>query len=258
MFERLIDKGFDVALLHHAQAIVQVDMPDAASDIEDALLSLEIPVTELVAGGGGEAPVTQRLRRTLADFGWSKRNITIGKTIQISKESEPIQVEAVSHEIDHVKSFGEGKWSAALETEWNNKDPFYDRDLENFKRLHTEGVISLGGLITRGASLQANMRGIIARFADDREINSFADLLPYGYDPTARQKRQITQRAEKLENFREAWVSWFVSDKYGEATTHWRKLQDRVARGVGNPCPLVLIGIPEAVVTFDYSAATEL
>ena len=40
----------------------------------------------------------------------------------------------------------------------------------------------------------------------------------------------------------------FVSDKFGEATTHWRKLEDRVNRGVGNPCPLLLIGIPINVV----------
>jgi Restriction endonuclease BglII len=32
----------------------------------------------------------------------------------------------------------------ALEIEWNNKDPFFDRDLENFKRLHAEGAISVG------------------------------------------------------------------------------------------------------------------
>ena len=43
----------------------------------------------------------------------------------------------------------------------------------------------------------------------------------------------------------------FVSDKFGEATTHWRKLDDRVHRGVGNPCPLVLIGLPDSIVTFD-------
>jgi hypothetical protein len=41
-----------------------------------------------------------------------------------------------------------------------------------------------------------------------------------------------------------------VSDKFGEATTHWRKLNDRVNRGVGNPCPLVLVGLPDGIVTF--------
>ncbi|MGU9982597.1 hypothetical protein ACJ4V0_21450 [Phreatobacter sp. HK31-P] len=43
----------------------------------------------------------------------------------------------------------------------------------------------------------------------------------------------------------------FVGDKFGEATTHWRKLEERIHRGVGNPCPLVLIGIPDTVVTFN-------
>jgi len=56
--------------------------------------------------------------------------------------------------------------------------------------------------------------------------------------------------------FREAFVDKFVSDKFGEATTHWRKLEDRVHRGVGNPCPLVLIGLPDSIVTFgeDHAA----
>jgi hypothetical protein len=48
----------------------------------------------------------------------------------------------------------------------------------------------------------------------------------------------------------DAWVDHFVGDKFGAATTHWSKLQDRVQRGVGNPCPLVLIGLPESIVTF--------
>jgi hypothetical protein len=50
--------------------------------------------------------------------------------------------------------------------------------------------------------------------------------------------------------FREAFTDGFVADKFGEATTHWRKLEDRVHRGVGNPCPLLLIGLPDSIVTF--------
>ena len=50
--------------------------------------------------------------------------------------------------------------------------------------------------------------------------------------------------------FRDAFTDKFVADKFGEATTHWRKLEDRVHRGVGNPCPLVLIGLPDSIVTF--------
>ena len=44
-------------------------------------------------------------------------------------------------EVDHVRSFE--RCRIALEIEWNNKDPFYDRDLENYKRLHADGAISV-------------------------------------------------------------------------------------------------------------------
>jgi hypothetical protein len=47
---------------------------------------------------------------------------------------------------------------AAVEIEWNNKDPFYDRDLGNFSRLHLLGAISLGIIITRSASLQKALK----------------------------------------------------------------------------------------------------
>ena len=61
-------------------------------------------------------------------MGWVKHNFEIKKIVD-GKEKE-----SISHEIDHVKVFDSGTF--ALEIEWNNKDPFYDRDLENFKRLH--------------------------------------------------------------------------------------------------------------------------
>jgi hypothetical protein len=56
-------------------------------------------------------------------------------------------------------------------------------------------------------------------------------------------------------SFRDAWTDHFVSDKFGAATTHWAKLADRIGRGVGNPCPLLNIGLPDTVVTFDETNA---
>jgi len=66
------------------------------------------------------------------------------------------------------------------------------------------------------------------------------------------------KRVERKKNplpFQQAWVEHFVSDKYDAATTHWRKLADRVQRGVGNPCPLVLTGLPSSIVTFGEDPA---
>lgn len=43
---------------------------------------------------------------------------------------------------------------AAIETEWNNKDPFYDRDLTTFRLLFELNVLSVGVIITRADELQ--------------------------------------------------------------------------------------------------------
>ena len=69
--------------------------------------------------------------------------------------------------------------------------------------------------------------------------------------PTTRQRSNVQQRVNsRSKSFAEAWAEVFCADKFGQATTHWSKLADRVARGVGNPCPLVLIGIPDSVIGF--------
>lgn len=240
MFENLNKSGFEVLTLHHAEAILKHDMASAAAEIESVLSAARLPAEELVRGGGGEGELTQRLRRALSDLGWKKHNFEIKKIV------DGVEKESISHEIDHVKHYEKGTF--ALEIEWNNKDPFFDRDLENFKRLHADGVISIGGIITRGSSLQDPLRPIIAAFAQKNRIDSLADAQRY-YSPTDRQRTNIAQATKSKGSFHEGWAHAFVSDKFGEATTHWRKLDDRVHRGVGNPCPLVLIGIPKDIVT---------
>lgn len=240
MFEKLVNRGFDVLALHHAEAILRFDLEDAFQEIESVLLEATLPAEELVRGGGGEGELTQRLRRKLNDrYGWKKHNFEIKKIVD-GREKE-----SISHEIDHVKKYSNGTF--ALEIEWNNKDPFYDRDLENFKRLHADGVISVGGIITRGKSLQDSMRDLIESYAVKENLSSIEDLTEF-YTPTARQRQLILNAEKSHGSFAKGWAHTFVSDKFGTATTHWRKLEDRVRRGVGNPCPLLLIGIPSDIV----------
>ena len=242
----LIERGFQVEFHSHARAILSVDFPEALAELEATLAKITIPIEEIIAGGGGEAKGTQRLRRALNDLKWIKTKFEVKKVIN-GRERE-----AISHEVDHVREFSSGV--LALEIEWNNKDPFFDRDLENFKRLHADGAISAGVIVTRGRSLHENMRALVRRFVDERQIRQFEDLKRWGYEPTSKQRRAIDRRVTRRKNpidFREAFVDKFVADKFGEATTHWRKLDDRVHRGVGNPCPLVLVGLPDNIVTFD-------
>lgn len=233
-------KGFEVLALHHAEAILMHDMPGALKELEVILTDFQLPASELVFGGGGEAEGTQRLRNALSIRGWKKHSFEIKKIVDGEEK------ESISHEIDHVKKFATGTF--ALEIEWNNKDPFFDRDLENFKRLHADGVISIGAIITRGKSLHEGLRELIEEFARRESINAIGRLQKY-YTPTPRQRGLIEQAAKSKGSFEKGWAHVFVADKFGEATTHWRKLEDRVRRGVGNPCPLLLIGIPKSIVS---------
>lgn len=251
MFDMLRNRGFEIAFHSLAEAILGVDFPDAVAELEDALLAATIPIEEIIAGGGGEAKGTQRLRKVLAARNWRKTKFTVEKRINNKPR------ESQSHEVDHVREFESGQ-CVALEIEWNNKDPFFDRDLENFKRLHADGAISVGIIVTRGKSLHQGMHDLVSRFVEERQITRFEDLEQWGYIPTRRQRAAITKRMERKNKpltFREAFTDAFVSDKFGEATTHWRKLEDRVHRGVGNPCPLLLIGLPSTVVTFHEGKA---
>ena len=226
--------------MHHAEAILAHDMPEAIVELEGVLSNISLPVEELVRGGGGEGQLTQRIRNSLEnDHAWEKHSFEVKKIVDGEER------ESISHKIDHVKRFEKGVF--ALEIEWNNKDPFYDRDLENFKRLHADGIISIGGIITRGPSLHASIKDILKEFAVNRNIKSIEDLNSFDYSPTMRQ-RELIDNASEQHGFAEGWARKFVADKFGEATTHWRKLEDRVHRGVGNPCPLILIGIPREVV----------
>ena len=136
----------------------------------------------------------------------------------------------------------------ALEIEWNNKDPFFDRDLENFQRLHSEGAISAGIIVTRGESLQDQMVRIVTACAINHGVGGFGDLEQFDVTPTPRQRGMVKAEGD---GFVEDWARRFVQDKFGSATTHWNKLRERIERGVGNPCPLLLIGIPAASIHED-------
>jgi hypothetical protein len=131
VLQRLVENGFEIECECHAGAILEGDFPSALGELEQVLVNMRVPIQEIIGSGGGEAKGTQRMRKALNKLGWRKRRFEIKKSV------DGVERESVSHEVDHVKGFG-GK-NLALEIQWNNKDPFFDRDLENLKRLHAEG-----------------------------------------------------------------------------------------------------------------------
>lgn len=241
MFDVLRESGFDVATRNHAEAILRSDFAAETGGLVSVLLGYRLSARDIIQSGGGQAASTMRLRDRLVALGWRKHEFRISTVV------DGVQREATSHEVDHVIAGQSG--TLALEIEWNNKDPFFDRDLENFKRLHAQGAISLGILITRGAKLQEALVPIVSMALREAGIIEVAQLGAWGVkERTRRQMKNLDNLLQQHVPFADAFARSFVADKFGAATTHWDKLKDRIDRGVGNPCPLLLIGIPASIV----------
>ncbi len=103
----------------------------------------------------------------------------------------------------------------------------------------------MGIVVTRGKSLQNQLMNIVYTCARNNRVSNYATLGKFGVNPTIRQRQMVEANDE---NFAAVWAKNFVADKFGASTTHWEKLQSRIERGVGNPCPLLLLGIPSTAV----------
>jgi len=156
-------------------------------------------------------------------------------------------LDSTTHEIDHFKKFHDGRRGIALEIEWNNKDPFYDRDLSNFSRLHLIGAISAGIIITRGPSLQKALRSVFMAHYKSLEPSELQKAIATVREPHLSRIRKAATSGERADLV----ASVKASSKYGQATTHWTKLLARIDRGLGNPCPLLLVGIEETRLQAD-------
>jgi len=149
--------GYKVRVTRYADLILEHGFPQRFRELVENLEDFTIKLSEVKTGGGSRASHTKRFDDGLGKFGWGKRNIVIEKTIDGLKVQE-----VRGHEID---MFAEGSSDSpypgiAVEMEWNNKDPFFDRDLVNFQALHSEGAIAVGVIVTRGPNLQELLKTI--------------------------------------------------------------------------------------------------
>lgn len=115
---------------------------------------------DILQPGGNRTPIAARFDGALRARGWGKENMDIETHV-----NEQLIAKVRSHEIDMFKlGPGEEFPGVAVEMEWNNKDPFFDRDLSNFYTLHRAGALAAGIVVTRGPRLQQ----AISRVARER------------------------------------------------------------------------------------------
>ena len=145
--------GYRISVTRYADVVLAHAFPAIWADLCGALDDLRIARVDVESGGGNRSAVAARFDASLERRGWGKRNIEIDKLI------DGTSVMAVrGHEIDMFKFGPNGTYpGVGCEMEWNNKDPFFDRDLNNFAALHREGVVAAGVIVTRGPRLQVEL-----------------------------------------------------------------------------------------------------
>lgn len=137
-----IQTHYEVHEWKHACAILKNDFPEEWNDIIDILTAFRLLREDVEAPGGRKSPISLKLDREFYTRGW------IEKAFDTSVVIDQQQIKNPTHKIDCYKN------RVAVEIEWNNKDPFYDRDLNNFRILFELRAISVGVIVTRSDELQ--------------------------------------------------------------------------------------------------------
>ncbi len=118
------------------------DFPSEWRDLIEVLADFRLSRSWIEVSGGSKSKVSSWIDGALYKRGWSERQFATKITVD-SRE-----MESPTHKVDCFKN------GVALEIEWNNKDPFYDRDLNNFRLLFDLRAVSVGVIITRTDELQ--------------------------------------------------------------------------------------------------------
>jgi len=139
---RAILDSFEVHDWKHACTILKNDFPDEWEDLITLLKGFKLKTSWIVSPGGSKSEIAKHIDGFLTKRGWVEKQFLTKVVVDDSSMDSP------THKVDCYKN------KIALEIEWNNKDPFFDRDLNNFRLLFDLRVISVGVIITRCDELQ--------------------------------------------------------------------------------------------------------
>jgi len=126
----------------HACSILQGSFPVEWEEIITVLNDFRLLRSDILSPGGRKSPVSEKIDQHFYNLNWSEKSFSTQVVVDGVVHDSP------THKVDCFKN------GIALEIEWNNKDPFFDRDLNNFRLLFELHAISVGVIITRCDQLQ--------------------------------------------------------------------------------------------------------
>jgi hypothetical protein len=214
-----------------AATILAESHPDEFEEICQVLRAFSIDTAMIRKAGGSKSDIPKLFESHLHPKGWSETIVqgdlkvrltartwdgtTKAGKAKFKKSTRDITRERYlnGHKVDFVKK------RVAFDLEWNSKDQTFDRDLFAFSAFAQTGVVDVGVLVTRSASL----------------------------DPLLRSLGQALTKTGKPE-FKPNGDPRMTHEKYGASTTWMGKLLYRLNAGRNGACPVLAIGITPACV----------
>lgn len=158
----------------HATTILTREFPDAYSEVLQALANFRLFQSDILAEGGAKSRISKSIETPLFYRGWKKQEFDLRLLVNNK------QLFAQTRHVDHFKN------RVALEIEWSNKLPFFDRDLDNFRLLYQLNLISVGIIITRYDDLDPLFK----------ELRKTKGLKTTKYGPSTTHMSKVVQRIE--------------------------------------------------------------
>ncbi len=137
-----IRNNYEIHEWKHAITILKGDFPNEWVDLISILSKFKLKKSWINVPGGRKSLVADWIDSQFSEKGWEEKSFATSVHVDEDIFDSP------THSVDCFKN------RVALEIEWNNKDPFFDRDLNNFRLLFDLRAISIGIIITRCDELQ--------------------------------------------------------------------------------------------------------
>lgn len=142
LLPQYIRDNYEIHEWKHACAILKQDFPNEWNDVIEVLTNFRLHRSWITVGGGRKSKISEAIDSSLYSRGWVEKQFDTEIVVDATR------IESPTHQVDCFKN------RVALEIEWNNKDPFFDRDLNNFRLLFELRAVSVGIIITRCDNLQ--------------------------------------------------------------------------------------------------------
>ena len=139
---------FEVYDWRNGVAILEAVKPEEFAEVCDVLGRFELRRSWIAAGGGSKSNVARYIDDEFGAHGWIETKFETGIVV------DGVETPSPTHKVDCFKN------GVALEMEWNNKDPFFDRDLNNFRLLYDLRVVDVGIIVTRTTALQETLTSV--------------------------------------------------------------------------------------------------